>query len=106
MTQVFTSDAYDNPNRECTAHIITSDQEALEIAQQLTVEFAQEAAERNRDRRLPYTELEKLANSGLQGITVPKKYGGAGVSNVTLAEVIKLLSEADSSIGQIPILLG
>ena len=102
MTQIFTSDAYDNPNRERTAHIITSDQEAIEIAQQLAAEFAQKAAERDRDRRLPYTELEKLANSGLQGITVPKEYGWAGVSNVTLAEVIKLLSEADSSIGQIP----
>ncbi|MEH1906446.1 hypothetical protein [Nostoc sp.] len=53
MTQVFTSDAYDNPNRERTAHIITSDREAIEIAQQLAAEFAQEAAERDRDRRLP-----------------------------------------------------
>ncbi len=36
------------------------------------------------------------------GITVPKEYGGAFVSNATLAEVIKIISEADSSLGQIP----
>jgi alkylation response protein AidB-like acyl-CoA dehydrogenase len=33
---------------------------------------------------------------------VPKEYGGAGVSNVTLAKVIALIAQADSSLGQIP----
>jgi alkylation response protein AidB-like acyl-CoA dehydrogenase len=33
---------------------------------------------------------------------VPKAYGGAGVSFATLGEVIKLISAADPSIGQIP----
>jgi alkylation response protein AidB-like acyl-CoA dehydrogenase len=40
--------------------------------------------------------------SGLWGITVPKEYGGAGVSYGTLAEVIATISAADGSIGQIP----
>ncbi|MHC5732873.1 MAG: acyl-CoA dehydrogenase family protein, partial [Nostoc sp.] len=47
-------------------------------------------------------EVEKFSQSGLWGITVPKEYGGAFVSSVTLAEVIKIISEADSSLGQIP----
>ena len=36
------------------------------------------------------------------GITVPREYGGAEVSNVTLAEVIAIVSQADPSLGQIP----
>lgn len=84
------------------AHVIASDREAIEIAQDLAQEFAQGSAERDRQRKLPYLELEKLSESGLFGITVPKEYGGAYVSNVTLAEVTKILSEGDSSIGQIP----
>jgi SfnB family sulfur acquisition oxidoreductase len=89
-------------SNEKTAHVIRDDDEAIAIAQQLSAEFAQESAERDRERRLPHAELEKLSASGLLGITVPKEYGGAYVSNVTLAEVIKLLSEGDSSLGQIP----
>lgn len=89
-------------NIEKTAHVIRDDAEAIAIAQQLSEEFAKESAERDRERKLPYAELRKLSESGLLGITVPKEYGGAYVSNVTLAEVIKLLSEGDSSLGQIP----
>lgn len=93
MTQAVTRDR---------VHVITHDHEAIEIAQQLAAEFAKDSAERDRDRKLPHAELDRLSASGLLGITVPKKYGGASVSNVTLAEVITLLSEGDSSLGQIP----
>ncbi|WNZ27045.1 SfnB family sulfur acquisition oxidoreductase [Leptolyngbya sp. NK1-12] len=84
------------------AHLITSDREAIEIAQQLSAEFAQASAERDRERRLPFAELDRLSESGLLGITVPKQYEGAAVSNVTLAEVIALLSQGDANLGQIP----
>ncbi len=87
---------------ERTAHVIISDQEAIAIAQQLATEFAQNAAERDRDRRLPYTELDRFSASGLWGITVPQEYGGAFVSNATVAEVIATIAAADGSIGQIP----
>lgn len=83
-------------------HLISSDTEAIAIARQLADEFAQEAALRDRQRRLPVEEINKFSASGLWGITVPKEYGGAFVSNVTLAEVVKIISEADPSIGQIP----
>jgi alkylation response protein AidB-like acyl-CoA dehydrogenase len=33
---------------------------------------------------------------------VPKAFGGAGVSNTTLANVIAVIAAADSSLGQIP----
>jgi SfnB family sulfur acquisition oxidoreductase len=92
---------YDSPVN-AKAHIIRSDREAIDIAQQLSEEFAKTSAERDRDRQLPHAELEKLSQSGLLGITIPRKYGGAYVSNVTLADVTKILSEGDSNLGQIP----
>ena len=87
---------------EPQAHVIRSDAEAIEIAKTLAAEFAVDAAKRDRERILPAAELDRFSKSGLWGITVPKAYGGAGVSFATLAEVIALISAADSSIGQIP----
>jgi SfnB family sulfur acquisition oxidoreductase len=84
------------------AHVIQSDAEAIDAAKALAVEFAVDAARRDRERILPAAELDRFSKSGLWGITVPKAYGGAGVSFATLAEVIKVISAADPSIGQIP----
>ncbi|MBD2488459.1 SfnB family sulfur acquisition oxidoreductase [Aulosira sp. FACHB-615] len=89
-------------NTEQKAHIIRDDKEAIAIAHELAAEFAKGDSERDQTRRLPAEEVQKFSQSGLWGITVPKEYGGAFVSNVTLAEVIKIISEADSSLGQIP----
>ena len=87
-----------NPN----AHRIASDEEALAVARGLAGEFAREAAQRDRERRLPAKELDRFSGSGLWGITVPKAYGGAGVSFATLAEIIAIISAADPSLGQLP----
>uniref|UniRef100_UPI000373809A acyl-CoA dehydrogenase family protein n=1 Tax=Pseudomonas asplenii TaxID=53407 RepID=UPI000373809A len=84
------------------AHVIRSDEEAIAAARQLAARFAVEASVRDRERRLPAAELDEFAATGLWGITVPKAYGGAGVSYVTVAEVIKIISAADPSLGQIP----
>ena len=84
------------------AHVIASDAEAIAVAKSLAAEFAAGAAERDRDRRLPAAELDRFSQSGLWAITVPKTYGGAGVSTATLTEVIATVSAADPSIGQIP----
>ncbi|WP_122209857.1 SfnB family sulfur acquisition oxidoreductase [Pseudomonas viridiflava] len=84
------------------AHVIASDAEAIQIARALAARFAEEASVRDRERRLPIAELDEFSASGLWAITVPKAYGGAGVSYVTVAEVIKIISAADPSLGQIP----
>jgi SfnB family sulfur acquisition oxidoreductase len=88
--------------RHPRAHRIGSDAEAVAVARDLAAAFATGAAARDRDRQLPVAELDRFSQSGLWGITVPKPYGGAGVSYVTLGEVIALISAADASIGQIP----
>ena len=84
------------------AHIIQSDAEALEIAEQLSQQFKLNAVSRDTARELPFEEIEAFSQSGLWAITVPKQYGGADVSSHTVAKIIALFSGADGSIGQIP----
>jgi SfnB family sulfur acquisition oxidoreductase len=83
-------------------NLIRSDDEAVEIASALSVEFARDAAARDEFRRLPFAELERFSASGLWAITVPAAFGGADVSYRTVAKVIEIISAADASIGQIP----
>jgi SfnB family sulfur acquisition oxidoreductase len=87
---------------EPNAHRIQSDQEAIAIARDLALDFAKEAAERDRDRRLPFAEIERFSQSGLWAVTIPKAYGGAGISFATLADIFKIISAADPSLGQLP----
>ncbi|WP_017904602.1 SfnB family sulfur acquisition oxidoreductase [Pseudomonas asplenii] len=82
--------------------VIASDEQALIVASDLAEDFKRDSQLRDRERRLPLPELEVFSRSGLWGISVPKEYGGAGVSNVTLAKVTQLIAEADASLGQIP----
>ncbi|WP_317660260.1 SfnB family sulfur acquisition oxidoreductase [Pseudomonas sp. KU43P] len=85
-----------------TTSIITSDTQALTIAEALAQQLRRDSALRDRERRLPHAELDLFTRSGLWAISVPKAFGGAGVSNVTLAKVIARISQADASLGQIP----
>jgi len=83
------------------AHRIGSDAEALTVAAALARDFAIEADERDRTRRLPVAELERFSESGLWGINIPRAHGGAEVSYETLARVIALIAAADASIAQL-----
>ena len=84
------------------AHVIASDAEAIAVAERLAQDFAPGASRRDRDRVLPWDELDAFSASGLWGITVPREHGGAGVSAVTLARVIAIIGAADGSLAQIP----
>ncbi|MFJ4443033.1 SfnB family sulfur acquisition oxidoreductase [Pseudomonas sp. NPDC089422] len=85
-----------------TTSVITSDSQALAAAEHIAQQLKRESALRDRERRLPHAELELFTRSGLWAISVPKTFGGAGVSNVTLAQVIARIAQADASLGQIP----
>ncbi|RMQ42228.1 Acyl-CoA dehydrogenase [Pseudomonas cichorii] len=82
--------------------LIGSDAQALHVASELARALSHDSAVRDRERRLPNPELELFSHSGLWGISVPKAFGGAGVSNVTLAKVVQIIAQADGSLGQIP----
>jgi SfnB family sulfur acquisition oxidoreductase len=93
---------HEPPPRSKTAHVIRDDAEALAAVRDLAKTIAAGAALRDRDRVLPFDELERLSDAGLLAITVPREYGGAGAGAGALAEVIATLASADGSIGQIP----
>jgi len=84
------------------AQLIKSDEQALEAARLFAKQIRGESMVRDRERRLPVDEIESFSQTGLWGITVPKEYGGPGVSTTTFTEVVAIVSEADASIGQIP----
>lgn len=88
--------------RSNPAHIIASDEEAIRVAHGVAERLVEDAALRDRERRLPHEEIEWFSLSGLWAITVPREFGGAGVSFVTLTEVIKIIAAADPSLGQLP----
>ncbi|MEV7979991.1 SfnB family sulfur acquisition oxidoreductase [Streptomyces sp. NPDC086519] len=76
---------------------------ALAAAARLAQEFAPQAAARDRERILPFEQLRRLALSGLLAITVPRAFGGPGLPASVVAEVVRRISWADPSIGQIPL---
>jgi SfnB family sulfur acquisition oxidoreductase len=84
------------------APYIRTEDEAIELARVLGADIRSGSSIRDRQRLLPHDEMAMISQSGLFGITVPADYGGAEISNPFLAEVVAILSEADSSIGQIP----
>jgi SfnB family sulfur acquisition oxidoreductase len=92
------------PRRPDPARVrrIAGDTEALAAAHTLAATFATGAAERDRNRLLPWAELDLWSESGLGAITVPREFGGAAVSFATLAEVFVILCAADPALGQIP----
>ncbi|WP_405631922.1 SfnB family sulfur acquisition oxidoreductase [Streptomyces sp. NBC_00016] len=85
-----------------SAHVIADDAEALAVAASLAEEFRAGASARDSERRLPRAELDRLSASGLLAVTVPADHGGADVSDLTLAEIFRLLGTADGSLAQIP----
>jgi SfnB family sulfur acquisition oxidoreductase len=84
------------------ANRLRHDAEALAAAAELAERFAAGAAERDRERRLPHAEVAAFYAAGLGAIRVPKAYGGAAVSAITLGEVVARLAAADGSLAQIP----
>ncbi|SDL88989.1 sulfur acquisition oxidoreductase, SfnB family [Pseudomonas indica] len=84
------------------ARILRNDEEALQAARELARDAATEAARRDRERKLPWCELERFTASGLGSLTIPREYGGPGLSFATLSEVFRLISEVDPALGQIP----
>lgn len=80
--------------------VIRDDSEALDVAAEVARFLAENDAARDRDRTLPVDEIDRMSDTGLCAITVPKDHGGAGVSFVTLAEVVERIAASDPSVAQ------
>lgn len=88
-------------NQNINATIIENDEHAIETAKVLAQKFSEFASYRDAHRQLPLQELQTYSQSGLWAITIPKIFGGAEVKYRTLAEVVKIISSVDPSLGQI-----
>ncbi|MEJ2899732.1 SfnB family sulfur acquisition oxidoreductase [Acinetobacter sp. NS-4] len=83
-------------------HVIENDLDAFHAAYHVA-DFALEGRnQRDQQRLLPFAEIDLFSQKGLGGLRIPKQYGGAFVSNKTLAHVFRIINKADSSVGQIP----
>lgn len=84
------------------ATVLRNDAEAISAAYELAAQVRPTAGVRDRERQLPWAEIELFTRSGLGGISVPREFGGAQVSFATVAKVFAILSAADPAVGQIP----
>ena len=85
-----------------TAQVIASDEEAIEIAHEVARSLRQGASALDKERRIPYAELDALSASGLLAVTVPKAFGGAGVSYQTIVAIFQILAWGDPAVTQMP----
>ncbi|KPU56882.1 sulfur acquisition oxidoreductase, SfnB family [Pseudomonas fluorescens] len=84
------------------AQVLRNDAQAIKAAHELAQAARLQAAKRDQQRKLPWSEIEQFTRSGLGSISIPREYGGPQVSFVTLAEVFAIISAADPALGQIP----
>ncbi|MBV9607861.1 MAG: SfnB family sulfur acquisition oxidoreductase [Solirubrobacterales bacterium] len=81
---------------------LASDAEAILAARRFAQVIAPGVIDRDRSGTVPAAELAEFDASGLLAITAPRAYGGADVSMVTLAEVIRTIAAVDPAIAQVP----
>jgi alkylation response protein AidB-like acyl-CoA dehydrogenase len=86
---------------ESTTPVIDSVDEALETARAVAAEIAVDVVERERTGAWPERQLGQVAESGLLGIIVPAAFGGPDLPQSTAVEVLRILSQADSAVGQL-----
>ena len=84
------------------AQVLRNDAQAIKAAHELAQVARLQAAKRDQQRKLPWSEIEQFTRSGLGSIAIPREYGGPQVSFVTIAEVFAIISAADPALGQIP----
>jgi SfnB family sulfur acquisition oxidoreductase len=89
-------------SRSGQARAIVDDADAIATAERLAAKMARDAADRDRNRRLPYDEMKLFAEGGLLGASIPKRWGGPEVSITTLGTIMRTIAAADPNIAQIP----
>ncbi|WP_167052290.1 acyl-CoA dehydrogenase family protein [Salinibacterium sp. ZJ77] len=61
----------------------------------------EDAAERERERRLPFAEVELLRDAGFTRVTLPPELGGGGADEQTLFELLAELARRDPNLAQL-----
>jgi len=83
-------------NFELTGHQREIRARAAEFADH---EVAPNAAELDREDRVPLETLAKMAEAGFMGLCVPEEYGGAGADFLSYCLLVEEISRADAGVG-------
>jgi SfnB family sulfur acquisition oxidoreductase len=86
---------------ERTVPVLGTVEQALAAAHAVAADIAAGAVDRELTGRLPEEALGLVADSGLLGIVVPAQFGGPDLPLSTPVEVLRILSAADSAVGQL-----
>src|SRR3712207_193796 len=80
---------------------LTAEQQEIktQVAEFADREVAPYAAELDREDRVPFETLEKLAGIGFMGLCVPEEYGGAGSDFLSYCLMLEEISRADAGVG-------
>jgi alkylation response protein AidB-like acyl-CoA dehydrogenase len=83
---------------------LTEDQARLrDLAREVAAEAAAQAAETDRTEQYPWPMVRRMREAGLMGLTIPREWGGPGLSYFEAALVIEELSKACSVCGRIAV---
>ncbi|KAF1010358.1 MAG: Dibenzothiophene desulfurization enzyme C [Pseudomonas fluorescens] len=69
-------------------------------AARILPQIAAGAAQRERDRQLPYEAVAQIARAGLYTCRIPRRYGGAGGSVQDVIALLIRIASADSNVAQ------
>ncbi len=84
-----------------TVPLLGSVDDAIAAAHAVAAEVAAGAVERELNGQWPLEALGLVADSGLLGILVPAQFGGPELPLSTAVNVLRILSTADSAVGQL-----
>ncbi|GAA3109367.1 monooxygenase [Pseudonocardia yunnanensis] len=76
-------------------------QQAIEAARAVAATLAKDAVERDRANAKPHAEVQLLRDAALPAILLPREVGGSGLGWDTALRVVREISAADGSIGQL-----
>ena len=88
-------------NRWQDATAPATDEAWLARAQEVADILAADAVARDRANAAPHREVQLLKNAGLVTVLGPTAHGGAGLSWETVLKIVRIISRADGSIGQL-----
>lgn len=91
-----------DPPETFQAAVITCRKQAIQAAHALAEQAKPGAVARDQERLYPRELLSQFTRLGLGSISVPRRFGGGGLDFGTVAEVFRIISASDPSLGQIP----
>lgn len=91
-----------DPPETFQAAVITCQKQAIQAAHALAEQAKPGAVARDQQRLYPRELISQFTRLGLGSISVPRRFGGGGLDFGTVAEVFRIISASDPSLGQIP----